>query len=259
MKEVLIYRGPGVDVALRDMTVFSLSEVLPISYYTLRLVSSEEITDPAWQQSAALFVLPGGQDRQYVNALSQEGMQNLKSYVANGGRFLGLCAGAYFASAAIEFEKGTAHEICQPRELAFFPGKAIGQAYEMGQFLNGASSGKIVPVRWERNNQNSVHHVYFHGGCYFAPIENYPQVQLLASYRRLASYPPAIISCQVGAGRAVLSGIHPEVGAKSLEAINHDGAQYSPLISQLQKWEFQRRDLLRRILWELGIEHLLIA
>ena len=47
-------------------------------------------------------------------------------YVNGGGSYLGLCAGAYYACARVEFEMGSELEVVGERELAFFPGIGRG-------------------------------------------------------------------------------------------------------------------------------------
>jgi hypothetical protein len=47
-----------------------------------------------------------------------------------GGAYLGLCAGAYYACASIEFDRGGPLQVAGPRELRLFAGSARGPAYE---------------------------------------------------------------------------------------------------------------------------------
>jgi glutamine amidotransferase-like uncharacterized protein len=50
-------------------------------------------------------------------------------FVQAGGSYLGLCAGAYYACAAIEFEPGSALQVTGLRELHFLHGVAKGAAF----------------------------------------------------------------------------------------------------------------------------------
>ena len=54
------------------------------------------------------------------------GNERIREYVSKGGKYLGICAGGYYASSYVEFEKSTTLEVLGDRELSFFPGKAIG-------------------------------------------------------------------------------------------------------------------------------------
>ena len=73
-------------------------------------------------ESAALLAIGGGYDLGYIRALKTDGLHNIKTYVERGGSYLGICAGAYLVCRRIEFDKGGKLEICQPRDLGFFPG-----------------------------------------------------------------------------------------------------------------------------------------
>jgi hypothetical protein len=50
-------------------------------------------------------------------------------FVRGGGAYLGLCAGAYYATARVVFEPGTPMEVVGDRALAFFPGIGRGCAF----------------------------------------------------------------------------------------------------------------------------------
>ena len=52
-------------------------------------------------------VMPGGADRPYCAALNGEGNRRIRAFVEAGGAYLGLCAGAYYASQRVEFELGS--------------------------------------------------------------------------------------------------------------------------------------------------------
>ena len=60
-----------------------------------------------WEARCELLVFPGGADLPYCKALNGEGNRLIGEYVRGGGAYLGLCAGAYYASATVDFEAGT--------------------------------------------------------------------------------------------------------------------------------------------------------
>jgi len=84
-----------------------------------------------WRDSAALLVIGGGYDLGFISALGQEGIDQVKGYVQAGGHYLGVCAGAYFASARVTFDEGGDLEVCGPRQLAFFPGEQKKCVYKL--------------------------------------------------------------------------------------------------------------------------------
>ena len=74
---------------------------------------------------AALLAIGGGFDTGYIRALNTDGLEKIRDYVTTGGRYLGICAGAYLACQEIEFDKGGPLEVCGPRSLQFLPGNCL--------------------------------------------------------------------------------------------------------------------------------------
>jgi glutamine amidotransferase-like uncharacterized protein len=153
--------------------------------------------------NAKLLVMPGGADLAYCEKLNGEGNLRIRAFVENGGAYLGLCAGAYYACSKIEWAMGTDQEIAGPRELAFFPGMATGPVYE---FIEDGDIGKCWEGAVLLDNGMMVH---YEAGPVFDEV-NDPNITVLARYADLPALPPAIVSCKIGQGRAVLSGPHVE-------------------------------------------------
>ncbi|MEW5299670.1 MAG: hypothetical protein WDW36_002662 [Sanguina aurantia] len=72
--------------------------------------------------------MPGGADLPYCRLLNGQGNNMITEYVKGGGSYLGLCAGAYYGCSSVEFEPGSSMEVSGDRELAFFPGVAVGHS-----------------------------------------------------------------------------------------------------------------------------------
>lgn len=83
----------------------------------------------AWCDEAALYVIGGGYDLGLIKALGPEGTNKIQQYVHQGGSYLGICSGAYFASSYIEFDKDGPLEVCGDRQLKFYPGKIMTTSY----------------------------------------------------------------------------------------------------------------------------------
>ena len=95
--------------------------------YDCLLVSADCLLREPWEANCALLVMPGGQDLPYLKALYPEGTRRIQQYVASGGNYFGICAGAYFACKRIEFEVGrSGYEVTGSRPLCFFDGTARG-------------------------------------------------------------------------------------------------------------------------------------
>jgi len=175
-------------------------------------LTAQQIVEGGWEQATSLFIMPGGRDRLFHSVLQGPGNRKIRSFVENGGTYLGICAGAYYGCAEIEFDKGTSLEICERRELCFFSGIAIGPAYGKGTFEY--DSPKTIRAAHLSTRQGKFH-VYHNGGCYFA--DDLSSCRILARYCDIQGNPPAIIECKVGKGKAILSGVHLEINADALD------------------------------------------
>lgn len=153
----------------------------------------------------SLFIMPGGRDRPYHAALKGEGNAQIRSFVENGGTYLGICAGAYYGCRRVEFDQGFPLEVCEERELSFFPGKAVGPAYGKGTFEYESEKGaRLARIQ----TPTGIFQTYYNGGCFFEG--DLTHVKILARYLDLPGHPPAIIECSIGQGKAILSGVHIE-------------------------------------------------
>lgn len=169
-------------------------------------ITAAAILDGALE-NISMFIMPGGRDCPYHESLKGLGNKRIRAFVENGGTYLGICAGAYYGCGWVEFDKGFPLEVCEQRELRFFTGAAIGPAFGKGTFEYNSETG----ARWARiGTENGIFHIYYNGGCTFEG--DFSNVRVLARYLDLPGAPPAIIECPNGKGKAILSGVHLELG-----------------------------------------------
>jgi biotin--protein ligase len=204
-----IYLDEGVDVAFFRKIV-KMIKASGLSVYT---VDRHFFLQKQWEKKVDLIIIPGGRDLPYHENLKGEACRRLRAFVFAGGVYLGICAGGYFGSSSVTFEEGGKLEVLGKRELAFFPGTAIGPAYGKNIFRYDSQAGaRLARVQW----QEKVFPVYYNGGCYF---ECHPEVEVLASYEDIKDNPSAIIECSVGQGKAFLSGVHIEENKELWDAV----------------------------------------
>jgi len=226
-----IYRDSGVSTLACDqaaaMVQCYMPDVPPV------FLNSAAVQEGGWSRDACLFIMPGGADIPYMQKLCGTGNQKIKDYVANGGAYLGLCAGAYYASRHIDFApmgialapagggKCLAQEysvdaicqnsdICADRELGFFPGRSVGPVF--GPYYGSYSTSRAASV--VRRGCGSCIPLYYNGGGYFELTEDFPSANVLAHYE--SNHLPAIVFNRYGMGRVVLSGVHFEYDPHSL-------------------------------------------
>ncbi|KAF3152750.1 biotin holocarboxylase synthetase [Orbilia oligospora] len=186
--------------------------------------------------------MPGGADLGYCKALNGSGTRVLKQYVRRGGKYLGFCAGAYFACADIEFEKGDPSlEVTGSRELGFFPGLCRGAAFKGFKYNSEAgarfckldTTSKLLDMGAPDNFKS-----YFNGGGVFIDSDLLMDrgIETLARYRDKLDISEeggnaAAVGCRVGAGYAILVGAHPEFVTgtpKQLSSIIQEGRNGIP-------------------------------
>jgi biotin--protein ligase len=202
-KNVIIYGDHGVS---RD-SFTHLSHFLKQSGAGCCLLNAVEVAQQNWEEDALLFVMPGGRDMPYHEKLKGAGIKKIQEFVEMGGVYLGVCAGAYFASSHIEFEKGTPLEIIAERDLKFYKGVAKGPILGSGHFAYHHGGGILYP-KIQFLETGLVLPVYYNGGCGFPGAERIPKTKVHALFPNTV---PAVIECKVGKGKAILTGVHPEM------------------------------------------------
>lgn len=212
--KALIYADEGVS----PVSVRYLSHSFKENGIPYQLVDAPFLKNEGWEQACSFLVMPGGRDIPYHEALKGRGNQKIRRFLEEGGIYLGICAGAYYACASFEFEKDHPLEVKGVRELAFYPGVAVGPAYGPGQFAYNSEKGarQASLLRPDQTRFSA----YFNGGCAFPQATIYATVDVMASYADLPGCPPAIVKCRVGKGHALLSGVHLE----------YPGSNFFPLL-----------------------------
>lgn len=213
-QNIVIYKDEGVgEFGLECLGKF-------FKGHDVWLASAEAIIDGRVLGMADLFVMPGGADLPYCKKLNGAGNENIRNYVEEGGTYLGICAGAYYACRAIEFHRGRSDEICGTRELAFTDGVAYGSLPEIAPHydlsLKSAAAANIIL------SDGSSMPAFYHGGPSFRLRSD---TIIHASYADIAGTPPAIIEESFGEGRVLLTGVHLEVSPDNMAQypIEHDG------------------------------------
>ncbi|KAJ2058728.1 biotin holocarboxylase synthetase [Coemansia sp. S2] len=276
---VLVYSGPGIGPNAYAYLIRTLRQFLSHRYAIIP-VEPETLRKEPWESKAAMLVMPGGRDLPYVASMNGEINQRIKRWIENGGRYLGFCAGGYYGSGRCEFEPGTPMEVVGDRELALFPGTCLGCAYPGYNYKteDGARAAEVVVDRsafgvsestW-KDDPDKVR-IYYNGGGYFLtdgflgkqPVEN-RDVTVLVRYASDVSDPrdrskrvtnaPGIVSCKVGSGMAVLSGLHPEYAWDFLAPSSYTQPYNQQLVQLLRSHDAYRRRLLGAIFAHMRID-----
>jgi glutamine amidotransferase-like uncharacterized protein len=244
---ISVYTDEGISPASLRQLIKSLQMELIPKRALIRRIRARDIIGTPWEKNTDLLIVPGGEDIYYDRELGEVGAKRIADYVKNGGKYLGICAGAYFATDSFEFEKGGELEICAERKLKFFPGTAIGSALGINRYKPGTENG--AEAAYVEFNDIPFY-TYYNGGCFFKEAGQYENVKVLGRYLTLEDKPAAIIACKIGKGVAVLTGVHIEYRADFLK----NRSLYPDLfLRALIESEPERRKAFREILSTLGL------
>ncbi|MCV2401939.1 BPL-N domain-containing protein [Marinomonas sp. C2222] len=192
-------------------------------------VNANEILNGALTDSVDVLVMPGGASRYKADKLNGAANHIIKTYVERGGRYFGICAGAYMGCNMTKWAQGLPHEIITENELAFFSGVAIGpiEAFGRGDNYN-QTDAHLVTLEYQGKLVPSL----YLGGCVFRPDtvsdDEESAYKVLASFADLPEKPAAIVSGQYGQGRWLLCSTHPEYDNEAVKLVDFNviGNQY---------------------------------
>ena len=153
-----------------------------------------------------IIVFPGGWAPLQWSAAGEDGLAAVRSFTENGGRCIGICAGAYLLSKKVTYD-GESFDY----PLGLFDGEAVGPVKGLSPFPQpGKTSLRVTEAGLARGlGELDKHEAYYSGGPYFKDGSN---VHVLAEY---ADGTAAMISRPVGKGEIVLVGAHIERPAGS--------------------------------------------
>lgn len=182
----LIYNGPVSD---RDSTQ-AIANVVKQVNLPVRYVSAVKEV-PALLINAKIFIIGGTSDdvEPLLYEFTPEITSALKTYLNNGGRYLGICGGAFLASVGWHDEDRYV--------------KALGVIPAEVDSYDDSFSARILTIIWLGKERQ----MYYQAGPQFTLINSSESVKVIANYR---STNIAALMSSFGKGKAAVSGPHPE-------------------------------------------------
>lgn len=192
-----------------------------------RYINERELND------FSIICFPGGDMYQYSQDITSLGKEKIRNFIRNGGGYLGVCGGAYFASDKVVW-RGT-ELIMTP--LRLFQGTAKGPSHE------------IIPypdyIMCNVNIVNATHPItrdhldnewmLYYWGPFFLPDKDV-DVIILGNYDKIDQ--PAMIAFDYGYGKVFLIGTHPEID----ENTERDGTNWGEKLDDRgSDWDLLRR------------------
>lgn len=212
LPRIAIYAGKGS----WDVNVQALQNFLDHYDCEWTLFDEQDDLNLEYLENIDLIWFPGGFAAEYKYYITSQ--ENIRSFIENGGSFVGSCAGAYYAADTLRW-LGTDYDY----PLNLFNGKAVGP-------LAGLIAwGEIAAFTLENNHPANTGFdrsldMYYFDGPYFGPYDD-QSIEVLLRYS--INNEPAVIAGRFGEGKYLLLGPHPELGGYSKESpeFNLDGGQ----------------------------------
>jgi glutamine amidotransferase-like uncharacterized protein len=240
---IYIYQDDGVSAESLKHTVHAFHHLLKKE--AVKTINAKQVKEGLWTQNARLFVMPGGADLPYAKKLNGEANDVIIQFVKNGGTFLGICAGAYYGSSHVEFDKNGPLAVVEKRELGFFPGKTIGPILAPYDYqTQGGSRAAVIHTIFPNNTTTRV---FYNGGGFFQNAAQYPNTTILGTYDNGL---PAIILINHGKGKVLLSGVHFEYTPSLLDA---NDSHIQKIIQPLRQNNPSRKQLFKNLMTVMGI------
>lgn len=216
-----LYTGKGS----WDVDIAALHNFLEAHNLTGVEIDQQTISSAELGQICDILVFVGGWSAEYMNYI--ENHANIRSFVENGGTFVGFCAGAYYASSTMRWKDGLFEY-----PLGLFSGEAAGPLSLGWGTLAPVELNKGIPFNEKFGDTMEM---WYFDGPRFTGFGG-SDVDVLACYS--FNDEAAIIAFSFGSGRVMLSGPHPELGynpsSEQVQTEGGGGAQWPWLYDALQ-------------------------
>ena len=192
---ILIYNGKVADAD----GVTKVAQMATEKGYAVNYISKiSELPDKL--KGAKAFVIGGTKDdtQSLVDDLNAV-KSDLVSYINNGGRYLGICGGAYIGSKGSQWSTGYETDLCLAN-IESFPYDGV------------YTDPQIITISWKNNNRP----IYYQYGPAFA-ASNIPANSSVLAYYNNTNHDVAAFTTKCGNGRILLCGPHPEADATWLD------------------------------------------
>jgi glutamine amidotransferase-like uncharacterized protein len=190
----LVFRGPATDCCWQAMARMLQND----TKQHFKIVYVGGAGDPNVETGLAmpnvkLYAQPGGDGTDYETAYRQ-GFQGdpgakaaIQNFVKKGGRYLGICMGAYFTASDA---------------LDLFPGQLEDYTTTSGASVTDEDLNVVIPVIWRGHTR----HMFYQDGPDMVPNAG-AHVTVLATF---SNGKDAAVVAPYGSGKVGISGPHPE-------------------------------------------------
>jgi glutamine amidotransferase-like uncharacterized protein len=170
--------------------------------------------------------MPGGWAGNYNQAINSAGDQHIRDFINQGGAYIGMSAGAFYACDITIWEGDV---LDYPSDI--FDGDCIGPIDEIAPWPEYVMTTMNIDQSHEANLYEPVQRdVLYYGEPYFVAHQGQEMLTMatwIVPANPVADGAPGIISFNYGQGRVVLVGPHPEIE----EDDSRDGTNFAEELS----------------------------
>lgn len=215
---------PRKTIAVYSGALTSTSALIPRlrdSFHAVAIKQPDaaQLRNPATlDENTLAFFLPGivGEDSPYSRELGKQGNDAIRRYVEDGGVFVGVCAGAYYACSEIVYDPPWRRT---PKTRK--PGLDLFNALAKGPLPGLAMPGedhwfsdcRITRVSYtDDKGRTKTTGVAYGNGPTLLPFDAADDIEVLARYADVPGNPIAVAVKKVGKGLAIFLGVLPYIG-----------------------------------------------
>jgi glutamine amidotransferase-like uncharacterized protein len=184
--DALVWGGPG---ACTDGCIDAAVYVTKLAGFDPMIVTPENF-DPSLFEKAKVWVQPGGKSGAASNAMGAANRAVIKKFIAEGGGYVGFCAGAFLTTVKVGETRVDGLGIIPGQTRVFRKAKGYPSVEKM-----------ITP--------NGVKHHYWEGGPWFSLSTTQLQ-NITVKSRYNTTNAINAVDTTYGLGRISVSGTHPE-------------------------------------------------
>lgn len=225
---IAIYSDQGV----WEESVKAAKKMFQWMDYEVKLINSDYINKKGLNNFKTLCI-PGGDMYQYAQDISSKGKDHIRNFISNGGGYIGICGGAYFASEKVIWQENE----LPMTPLGLFSGTAKGPIYEIVIYPDYTMCKVNIidsthPVT--KSEPDSVWVLYYWGPVLIPNRDT--DITIIGRYDK--GNQPTMLAFEYGEGRVFLIGTHPEIEENS----DRDGVSFgSELDDKGSDWNLMKK------------------
>ena len=195
----MVYNGKG---ACKEGCASAIARIARQVVLKVRYINSKTLTAESLQ-GASVYIQPGGDALDVLKVVSPEQLELIREFIADGGSYLGICAGAFLADTYVDDDK-------KVLGLGILPGETIDYHSPRPDPQPPEPNEEILPTTWIEGLLPGIagpRQMYFSEGTGFRLRPASASLEVLSLY---ADGTPSAVRFVHGAGKVLLTGVHPE-------------------------------------------------